>query len=122
VPGPVSRAIGDTAEAWAARSLEHAGYRITDRNFTVKGGELDLVARAPDGTVCFVEVRARRDASHGTPAETVGRTKQQRLIRAAQVYLVTKLRGADVACRFDVIEIEGDVLRHIPDAFRLPDG
>jgi putative endonuclease len=118
----VSRAVGDSAEARAALALEQAGYAILARNFTIKGGELDLVVRAPDGTICFVEVRARRDASHGSPAETVGALKQRRLIRAAQVYLATRTRGAEPPCRFDVIEIEGDELRHLPDAFRLPDG
>lgn len=120
-----TRAVGAQAEALAARHLERAGYRILARNFTVRQGELDLVAAAPDGTLCFVEVRARASEAYGTPAETVGPRKQARLVAAARVYL-TRL-GREPACRFDVIEVTGDgraagAVRHIVDAFRLGDG
>jgi putative endonuclease len=64
----------------------------------------------------FVEVRARKDARHGTPAETVGALKQRRIVHAARHYLV-KRRVVDRACRFDVVAIEGDTVTHFENAF-----
>ena len=113
------RESGARAEQLAARFLEAAGYRIIHRNYLIKAGEIDLVAYAPDRTLCFVEVRQRADTAFGTPAETVGAEKRRRVIAAARHYLATQVR-AEPACRFDVIAIVGDAVEHIPDAFRLP--
>jgi putative endonuclease len=115
---PTTRDLGASAEALAARHLVGLGYRIVTRNYTVKGGEIDLVAEYR-GTVCFVEVRSRKDARHGTPQETVVFRKQQRVIAAARHYLATQLRGETPACRFDVVAVEGDRVTLIPDAFQL---
>jgi putative endonuclease len=116
------RATGARFEALAARHLDRLGYRLLHKNYTIRGGELDLVAIAPDGTLCFVEVRARADAAHGTPAETVRADKRERLVKAARHYLATQIRG-EPPCRFDVISIVGRGARptidHIEDAFRL---
>jgi putative endonuclease len=112
------RAQGTRYEALAARHLERLGYRLVDRNYTIRSGEIDLVARAPDGTLCFVEVRARADASFGTPAETISAEKRRRIVTAARHYLATKVRG-EPPCRFDVVAITGEHVEHIPDAFRL---
>jgi putative endonuclease len=115
---PTTRDLGAHAEAQAARYLEHLGYRIVTRNYTVKGGEIDLVA-AHGHTLCFVEVRARKDARHGTPQETVVHRKQRRVIAAARHYLATQVRGAPPACRFDVVAVEGETITLIPDAFQV---
>ncbi len=65
----------------------------------------------------FVEVRARADVRHGAPVETVRDLKRSRLIRAAEQYLVRR-RGAEVACRFDVVALTGDdAIEHFEDAF-----
>jgi putative endonuclease len=119
---------GTRAEDLAARHLERLGYRLLHRNYQVRSGELDLVVRAPDGTLCFVEVRARADVAHGRPGETVTFAKQRRVIAAARAYLAAHVRGEEPACRFDVVEIIGALdaavpprVEHIPDAFRLPD-
>jgi putative endonuclease len=106
---------GAEAEALAARYLAHQGYRILERNFRVKGGELDIVAL--DGAVtCFVEVRARRSAAYGRPEETIGPRKQARLILAARHWLAK--HRAD-RCRFDAVGILGGKITLIKDAFRL---
>ena len=97
------RALGVQAERLAAEHLERRGYRIIDRNYRYRGGELDLVARDGD-TLVFVEVRARRSAAHGAPFETVGREKQRRVARAAEHWLVT--HGLTRAfARFDVVSV-----------------
>ena len=116
----MSRALGALAEARAAEFLERKAYRIVDRNWTCRGGEIDLVCLGGDGTLVFVEVRARADARHGTPLETVVDLKRRRLIRAAAIYLHMKGRS-DCACRFDVIAIvgagPGEIIEHVEDAF-----
>jgi putative endonuclease len=118
----MSRAAGDLAESLAASFLEQRGHRVLERNVTCRLGELDLVTLAPGGTVCFVEVRARRAGTRfGAAAETVGPRKQRKLILAARFYLARR-RGPLPPCRFDVIEVQDGRIHHIVDAFRLPDG
>ena len=112
----MSRQLGAQAEARAAEFLQRKGYRVVDRNWTCRGGEIDLVCLASDGTLVFVEVRARASSSHGTPLETVVDVKRRRLVRAAGIYLHTR-RKTDAACRFDVVAISGDVVEHVEDAF-----
>lgn len=111
----MSRAIGAEAEARAAQFLQRKGYRVVDRNWTCRGGEIDLVCD-DGGTLVFVEVRARADDRHGTPLETVVDVKRRRLIRAAELYLAQK-ELHDRACRFDVVAITGTTVEHVEDAF-----
>ena len=93
---------GNAAEALACQYLEERGLALLERNYRCHGGELDLVMR--DGShLVFVEVRCRSDKRYGTPAETVTRNKQKRLIRAAKIYL--QHHRLNVACRFDIIAI-----------------
>lgn len=97
-----ARTLGRAFEGEAKKYLEHKGYRCVDRNYTCRGGELDLVLKDGDVWV-FAEVKARRSARYGTPAEAVGYTKRRRLICAAQKYMQENCIEAD--CRFDVVEI-----------------
>ena len=113
----MSRQLGAVAEQRAAEYLQRQGYRVVDRNWTCRGGEIDLVCLDGD-TLVFVEVRARASSSHGTPLETVVDLKRRRLVRAAAIYLHVKKRE-DAACRFDVVAITGDDLEHVEDAFGL---
>ncbi len=68
-----------------------------------------------DGTLVFVEVRARADDSHGGAAASVTSRKQQRLIYAAQRYL--QRHASPPPCRFDVVAIDGDNLTWLQAAF-----
>ena len=111
----MSRALGAIAEARAAELLQRKGYRVVDRNWTCRGGEIDLVCTDGD-TLVFVEVRARADARHGTPLETIIDRKRRRLVRAAAIYLHVK-GCADRACRFDAVAITGEAIEHVEDAF-----
>jgi putative endonuclease len=111
----VSRALGAQAESRAAQFLQRKGFRVVDRNWTCRGGEIDLVCDEGP-TLVFVEVRARADARHGTPLETVQDEKRRRLIRAAEVYL-TKKGAWDRPCRFDVVALSGEHIEHVEDAF-----
>jgi putative endonuclease len=111
----MSRALGFAAESRAAEYLQRKGYRVVDRNWTCRGGEIDLVCEARD-TLVFVEVRARARDAHGTPLETVVDLKRRRLIRAAEIYLHTKKQW-ERACRFDVVAIGSDGIEHVENAF-----
>lgn len=117
-----ARGTGWDWERAAARALESAGYRILDRNFQARGGEIDIVAE--DGAaLCFVEVKGRRSVAFGGPAESVTAEKQRRLIRAARAWLA-RSRGPDRTCRFDVVcvsEVSGrePEIEIIRDAFRI---
>jgi putative endonuclease len=81
---------GDAAEALAAEYLAARGLRLLQRNFKTPGrggGEIDLIMRAPDGTLVFVEVRQRASASHGGAGASITGVKQRRIIFAARHYL-----------------------------------
>ena len=108
---------GAAAEAQAVQLLVRQGYRIVERNFRVKGGELDVVAFDGD-VLCFVEVRSRRDDTHGDAALAIDRRKQRQVARVAMHYI--GLRNPEFRrSRFDVVAITGDQLELIQDAWRL---
>lgn len=76
---------------------------------------MDLILRDRDGTLVFVEVRVRADASHGGAAASVTPAKQRKLIYAAQHYLLR--HASPPPCRFDVVAIEGETLTWLKAAF-----
>ena len=80
-----------------------------------RAGEVDLVLQDRDGTVVFVEVRARSTAAFGGPAASVGHAKQERLRLAARVFLGRY--PVLPPCRFDVVAIEGERLEWLKGAF-----
>jgi len=98
------RGVGHDWEREAERALVAARYRILERNFRTKRGEIDLIAE-DGGVLCFVEVKGRLTRTHGSPAESVTLEKQRRIVRAAEVYLV-KSGGGNRACRFDVVSVD----------------
>lgn len=115
------RAVGERFEAHALTWLQRQRLVFIARNVHCRGGEIDLVMRERDGTLVFVEVRARTRAAYGGAAASVGWHKRQRLLRAAREYLLTyaKEHGAlPPACRFDVVTFEGGRLAWLRDAFR----
>ncbi len=120
--GPADRrATGARFEAHAQAWLQRQRLVFVARNVHCRGGELDLVMRERDGTLVFVEVRARTRAAYGGAAASVGWHKRQRLLRAAREYLLTYAdeHGAlPPACRFDVVTFEGGRLAWLRDAFR----
>lgn len=109
------------AEDLAERHLVAAGYGVLRRNYRLRGGEIDLVCAAPDGTYVFVEVRQRRSESHGGAAASLGPAKQRRVRAAAAHFLALELGTPDAHVRFDAVLVEGDEgrsrVRHVQDAF-----
>ena len=121
--GQTTKAVGDSAEDRALAHLQQQGLRLVCRNYRLAGGprqrgaEVDLILRDRDGTLVFVEVRARRSAAHGGAAGSVSGAKQQRITRAARHYLMGLPELPP--CRFDVVAIDGDTLEWLPAAFEV---
>ena len=113
-----NRQKGSEKEAIAASFLLRKKYEILEKNYRQKSGEIDLIAKDPeDGAIVFVEVKYRRKTEKGFPEEAVTRYKQQRIYRTAEWYLLTRKLPVFTRCRFDVVSILGEEIRHIKNAF-----
>jgi putative endonuclease len=98
------RDLGDAGEAYAARWYEAAGYRVLDRNWRCREGELDLVVARP-GELVFCEVKTRRTERFGAPFEAVTTAKQRR-IRGLGARWLAEHPGTDTrVVRFDVASV-----------------
>lgn len=94
---------GNQGEALAAAYLEGRGYTVLERQWRCRYGELDLIARSPEGVLCFVEVKRRGPGAIGLPREFVDGRKQEKLRKTAAVYLAASEDPAPA--RFDVAEV-----------------
>ena len=102
-----TKARGDRAEDEALAYLQARGLRLLERNYRTPGrggGEIDLILRAQDGTVVFVEVRQRSHSAFGGAGASIGAVKRRRIVFAARHYLL-RWRTLPPA-RFDVVLIE----------------
>lgn len=118
--------IGALGEEAAVKALKKQGYKIIDRNYRTKMGEIDIIAKDGEYT-CFIEVRLRKNNSFGSPADSIDEGKRIRIINTAKHYAVSK-RIYDTPMRFDVVLINATAdknrlknihLQIIKDAFRL---
>jgi len=116
------QAFGELGERIAERWLRRQGWRVVQRRYRSGHRDIDLVVER-DGTVAFVEVKARRGSQFGDPVEAVNWNKQRQLIRSASTWI--DRHGKPSECyRFDVVGVlvEGERVRvrHIANAFSLP--
>ena len=95
--------LGRRGEEAAERLLLSLGFRILERRYRLRGGEVDLIAREGE-TVVFVEVKSRSSLDCGRPSETVGAGQRRRILKAAAFYLAGA-GGPERSCRFDVVEV-----------------
>jgi putative endonuclease len=111
--------VGAWGEDLALRYLIKHGYRLVERNYRTRRGEIDLILRK-EGTLVFVEVKLRRGTGFGDPLEAVTPRKQATLRYLAERYLAVREPDFDTV-RFDVVGIlagrEGLRIDHIQDAF-----
>lgn len=114
--------LGAFGEQKAAEHLETLGYRIMERNWRCRTGEIDLIAQDGDVLV-FIEVRTRSGSrAFGTPEESVDYKKQLQVMETAQFY-IHRSQLQTLQPRFDVISVMTDkmgsqvTLRHIKNAF-----
>ena len=102
-----SKALGDRGEAEVARYLRRKGYRLLGSQWRCRFGELDLIAQSRKGVLCFVEVKLRSDTAYGLPREFVDARKQEKLRKAAALWL-GQHSELDAPARFDVAEVYVD--------------
>ena len=98
------RRLGELGERLAVQHLLAKGYRIRERNFRVREGEIDIVAEL-DGVVAFVEVRCKRGGAMGTAGESLTPAKQRRLVGLADAYEQAR-EGLPERRRIDVIAVD----------------
>lgn len=112
---------GDAAESLALRWLQARGLTLVLRNYRVargpraRGGEIDLIMRDADGTLVFVEVRARSGSAQGGAAASVTWAKQRSIVLAARHYLMRL--PAPPPCRFDVVAVDDGQVQWLQAAF-----
>lgn len=116
------QALGAAGEDRAARWYRDRRYKILDRNWRCREGELDLVVQAPDGTIVFSEVKTRTTSRFGAPVEAVTVDKQRRIRQLAARYLQSlpgepsrsarseQRRPAGRRIRFDVVAVRGETV------------
>ena len=111
--------LGMLGQEAAKQFLIGQGFRILKENYRLRSSEIDIIAKDGDYVV-FVEVKFRKGLSHGLPRESVGRAKQQRIIKAAMHYISARDQS-EQDYRFDVVEVlEQDgktFVNHIANAF-----
>lgn len=113
--------IGADAEQAARAFLEKQGLQLIDQNYAIERlGEIDLIMRDQQYYV-FIEVKKRQSDCYGDAIEMVPKYKQNRIIRTASYFLMTRDLWHTALCRFDVIGILSShtELIWIQDAFQL---
>ena len=120
-PKMQKKELGKKGEELALRFLKKRGYRIIERNYVCKMGEMDIIAKEKD-TLAFVEVKTRTSTLFGPPQLAVNSMKQRQLSKVALNFLKEK-QLEDVKARFDVVAIligpKGEEIELIKDAFDL---
>ena len=115
------QSFGELGERIAERWLRRHGWRVVQRRYRNGHRDIDLVVER-EGTVAFVEVKARKGREFGDPVEAVNWSKQRELARSASVWIDRHGLPAE-AYRFDVVGVlvEGERVRvlHVPNAFSL---
>lgn len=95
--------LGAVGEMLAAEHLKRSGYRILERNYRCKAGEIDVVAKE-GGVLAFVEVRSKSSDAFGTPLESIRFRKRSKLRQVAAYYLAERSIDCD-GIRFDAVGV-----------------
>ena len=108
-----SRKIGDIGEQATADFLQRHGYEILERNYTVRGGEIDIIA-SKDNVTAFVEVKTRKENPLEQGEQAITPAKKKRLVAAAQRYIDEVMKNCK-NCRFDVavVTVSDNVVKHL---------
>ena len=106
---------GKNGEKFVAQYLESKGFKICRTNYHSRYGEIDIICEN-EKYIVFVEVKYRRTGQKGDPAEAVDYRKQKKISKVAEYYCWKK-RKLNQPCRFDVICVLGQEIRHIEHAF-----
>lgn len=122
------REFGDLGEKIAQEYLENKGYRIIDRNYSKRWGEIDLIAESPEKELVFAEIKTRETGKAPSvfyPEDSVNFAKQRKLVKTAQTFLYENKYLEDTCWQIDVIAIEIEKvsrkakIRHIKNAVEM---
>ncbi|WP_457623004.1 YraN family protein [Persephonella sp.] len=106
---------GKVFEDMAVDHLKNSGYKILERNFQTRYGEIDIIAEK-DNQIIIIEVRGKKNTYFGKPEETISRSKIRRILKTTQIYIKSKnLHNRQI--RFDIISIVDNNIFHIKNAF-----
>lgn len=97
-------ADGDYGEALACEYLKKQGYKILERNFRIRGGEIDIVAKEEE-TLVFIEVKTRWSHDFGLPVESMTLWKIKSLLKTAQFYIL-KTGWGSKEYRLDFVSVD----------------
>lgn len=116
--------LGDAGEELAVKHLRKIGYKILERNFRTRSGEIDIIAKHK-GQIVFAEVKTRQNRRFGHPKLAVTTNKQRKISMVALTYL-KKHYSLQTRARFDVVTVQssqnGPIIDIIPNAFELAYG
>lgn len=115
------RALGRKGQELCEKFLKKQGYKLLERNFLCKTGEIDLIMAAPDGAVIFIEVKTRTNEDFAEAEGAITAAKKIRMTKAAN-FFVRKHKLEDFPLRFDVMIViigkgKKPEIRHYPNAF-----
>ena len=105
---PTTRELGEITESLACEYLETKGFKLIERNYHCRFGEIDLIMKHNDSLV-FIEVRYRHSNNFGSGAESITASKQSKLIKTASAYLQQHAKLNKHPARFDVVSITGSI-------------
>lgn len=100
----ISNPTAKLGEDLACKYFEHKGYKIIDRNFRVRNGEIDIVATFKN-TLVFVEVKTRTSSKFGSPLEAITYYKLKSIVKTAQFYKITH-RNLPSLMRIDAVSVD----------------
>lgn len=132
----LTKEYGNWGEDFACKYLRKQGYKILDRNYTNRIGEVDIIAIETkkarkhsldyekmselirnEDVLCFIEVKSRNSVTHGNPRDAVNFNKQKKYFNISLEYM-RKKKLSDFQYRYDIIEVYGgEMLNHIKNAF-----
>lgn len=100
-----TKKLGCQVENLVCDYLRRQKLKLIDRNYRCRLGEIDLIMQ--DKTLLiFIEVRYRQHCSFGSSLESVNLNKQNKIIKTAEYYLLSKRLSEKIACRFDVVGVK----------------
>ena len=110
---------GFEGEQIACKFLKKCGYKVIEKNYRCKFGEMDIIA-VEKNVLCFIEVKSRKSSEYGLPEEYVDKRKQEKLIKTSLIYSLAKQSGIPDR-RFDVVSVDLNNLdcRVIKNAFEV---
>lgn len=116
-----NKIIGNYGEDIASKFLEKNKYKIIERNYRCKYGEIDIITKDKN-ILAFVEVKSRTNQHYGLPAEAVNYYKQKKIINTAKYYVLSQ-KIKNTFCRFDIVEVflsdDDNNVRLIKNAFMI---